>query len=108
MYQPTTLGVFQGYCAYGNYLYLLDGTSYSASNPSPGNTYLTTVDLNTGTQVDRFRTQAGVSLAYREPEGMAIRLTDPNDESTGQLCFGFASGAAGARKATIYYKDSFI
>ncbi|GGD59535.1 phage baseplate protein [Paenibacillus nasutitermitis] len=108
VYQPTTLGVFQGYCVYGSYLYLLDGTSYGSSNPSPGNAYLTTVDLNTGTQVDRFLTRAGGSLVYREPEGMAIHLTDPNNESTGRLCFGFASGAGGGRKATIFYKNSFV
>jgi hypothetical protein len=108
VYQPSSLGVFQGYCAYGSYLYLLDGTAYSATNPSPGNTYLTTVDLNTGTEVERFLTQAGGTLPYREPEGMSIQLTDPNNESTGRLCFGFASGAAGSRKATIYYKDSLV
>ncbi|GAA3404719.1 twin-arginine translocation signal domain-containing protein [Paenibacillus hodogayensis] len=108
VYQPSTLGVFQGYCAYGSYLYLLDGTAYGTSNPSPGNTYLTTVDINTGTQVDRFLTQAGGSLTYREPEGLAVHLTDPSSESTGRLCFGFASGSAGGRKATIFFKNSFI
>jgi hypothetical protein len=80
----------------------------STTIPPPGNTYLTTVNLNTGTEVDRFLTQAGGTLTYREPEGMSIHLTDPNNESTGRLAFGLVSGAAGSRKATIYYKDSFI
>ncbi|WP_248958819.1 phage baseplate protein [Sphaerisporangium perillae] len=102
--QPSGLGTFQGYTAYGQYLYMLDGTAYSASNPNPGNTYLTSVDLGTGEVVQRSFTAAWKSLDYREPEGMALQF------AAGQprLCFGFASGAAGVRKANIIYKSALL
>ncbi|MER7365946.1 phage baseplate protein [Nonomuraea wenchangensis] len=102
--QPSGLGVFQGYASYGDYLYLLDGTAYSASNPAPGNTYITCVDLRTGAQVQRSLTQAGKSLDYREPEGMAIQIVS----GAPRLCLGLASGTAGARKASIFYKSALV
>ncbi|GAA3253353.1 phage baseplate protein [Nonomuraea helvata] len=102
--QPSGLGVFQGYTAYGDYLYLLDGTAYGASNPAPGNTYLTCVDLRTGAKVQRSLSQAGKSLDYREPEGLAIQIASGRP----RLCLGLASGTAGARKASIFYKDALV
>ncbi|MFG1704837.1 teichoic acid biosynthesis protein C [Nonomuraea sp. M3C6] len=102
--QPSGLGVFQGYTAYGDFLYLLDGTAYSGSNPAPGNTFITSVDLRTGDTVQRARSQAGKSLDYREPEGMAIQVVSGRP----RLCLGLASGAAGARKASIFYKDALV
>jgi hypothetical protein len=102
--QPDGLGVFQGYTAFGQYLYLLDGTAYSASNPAPGNTYLTSVDLSTGNVVQRSFTAAWKSLDYREPEGMALQIAGGQP----RLCFGFATGAAGARQASIIYKSMLI
>ncbi|MEV4574990.1 teichoic acid biosynthesis protein C [Nonomuraea jabiensis] len=102
--QPSGLGVFQGYTAYGDYLYLLDGTAYGASNPAPGNTYITCVDLRTGAKVQRSLSQAGKSLDYREPEGMAIQIVSGRP----RLCLGLASGTAGARKASIFYKSALV
>ncbi|MEV1166941.1 teichoic acid biosynthesis protein C [Nonomuraea sp. NPDC049784] len=102
--QPSGLGVFQGYTAYGNYLYLLDGTAYGSSNPAPGNTYLTCVDLRTGAKVQRSLSQAGKSLDYREPEGLAIQIVSGRP----RLCLGLASGAPGARKASIFYKNALV
>ncbi|MEU7856226.1 teichoic acid biosynthesis protein C [Nonomuraea sp. NPDC049141] len=102
--QPAGLGTFQGYTAYGQYLYLLDGDAYSTGNPSPGNTYLTSVDLANGKVVQRSFSQAWKSLTYREPEGMAIQLT----AAAPRLCFGFATGAAGARQAAIIYKNTLV
>jgi hypothetical protein len=64
--QPTGLGTFQGYTAYGNHLYLLE------------------------------------SLTHREPEGMAIQIA----AGAPRLCFGFASGDPGARRADIIYKNT--
>ncbi|HUR04087.1 MAG TPA: teichoic acid biosynthesis protein C [Nonomuraea sp.] len=102
--QPAGLGTFQGYTAYGQYLYLLDGTAYSDDNPSPGDTYLTSVNLADGKVVQRSFTQAWKSLIYREPEGMAIQLTT----AAPRLCFGFATGSPGARQAAIIYKNTLV
>ncbi|GAA4231482.1 hypothetical protein FHR32_003485 [Streptosporangium album] len=98
--EPPGLGVFQGYTALGQHLYMFDGTAYSASNPT-GDTHLTSVDLTTGKVVQRSFTAAWKSLNYREPEGMAIQLAGGNP----RLCFGFASGGAGARRTSIIYKN---
>ncbi|SFL22875.1 hypothetical protein SAMN03159341_104130 [Paenibacillus sp. 1_12] len=105
--QPTGLGVFQGFASYGSYLYLLDGTATNVNTNPNGNTYITTVNLNTGLQVDRALINAGKELLFREPEGMAIQ----NVGSTARLSFGFGSyrSSADTRKhANIYYKDALI
>jgi hypothetical protein len=98
---------FQGYAVIGRFLYMLEGSAYGNDNSvyPEGNTYVTCLDLNTGTIVDRQHTRAGWSLDYREPEGMGVHLPNLSDPSTARLCFGFASGGAGARKASIFYKD---
>lgn len=97
-------GTFQGYALYGNYLYLYEGNSYEVS-PAPGNVYITSVDVNTGGVVQRFHSKAGRTLDFREPEGLAVYQT-----STGQvrLVQGLASGAVGARRASLYFKDQLV
>jgi hypothetical protein len=102
--QPVGLGNFQGFTSYGSYLYILAGDAYSATNPSPGNTVITVVDLNTGAVVDQQQTNAGTTLTYREPEGMSVL----NYGTDHRLQFGFATGAAGARQASVYYKNVLI
>ncbi|MFF7654399.1 teichoic acid biosynthesis protein C [Streptomyces sp. NPDC007983] len=96
--------VFQGFTVLGDYVYQLTGTAYSDENgPNPpsghGNAQVSCVDLRTGQLVQRARTEAGYSLDYREPEGMAVQLTSPR-----RLCMGFASGLSGARELSVYYK----
>lgn len=104
--QPADLGTFQGFTSYGSYLYILTGNSYdSVTNPPPGNTFITVVNLNTGIVSDSQQTNAGTTLTFREPEGMAIWTSG----STRRLCFGFATQVtAGARLASVYYKDALI
>ncbi len=102
--QPAGLGVFQGYAAFGNFLYLLTGEAYSDANPAPGNTHITCLDLRTGGQVQRELTEAGKSLDYREPEGMAIQIA----AGLPRLCLGLASGVEKARKASIFYKSAMV
>ncbi|WP_082876082.1 phage baseplate protein [Nocardia pseudobrasiliensis] len=102
--QPDDLGTFQGYTAYGNYLYLLSGNAYGDDNPPPGNTYITSVDLRTGARVQHELSQAGKSLDYREPEGMAIQIAS----GAPRLCFGFASGAPKGRQANVFYKYELV
>ncbi|GAB2741960.1 Teichoic acid biosynthesis protein C (Precursor) [Streptomyces bullii] len=93
---------FQGYALYGDHLYQLAGSAYDATtNPSDrqGNAYLSCLDIRTGALVQQQRTRAGHSLDFREPEGVAI-LHRPEP----RLCVGFASGAPGARRFSLYYK----
>ncbi len=99
---PDPAIAFQGWALHGDHVYQLAGTAYDDSTNPPaerGNAYLSCLDLRTGKLVQRQRTGAGHSLDYREPEGLAIR---PTPEP--RLCLGLASGAAGARKFSIYYK----
>ncbi|MEV0592947.1 phage baseplate protein [Nonomuraea cavernae] len=102
--QPSGLGTFQGYAAYGNFVYILTGNAYSDANPAPGNTYVTCLDLRSGQQVQRARSVAGKSLDYREPEGMGIQIVS----GAPRLCLGLASGLGGARKASIFYKTQLV
>lgn len=108
--QPSGLGTFQGYTTLGQYLYLLDGTAYSSTNPDPGNAYHTIVDWNTGNQVGRRLTEAGTSLSYREPEGLAIQIPDTATPTAARLLTGFASGAdaSAPKQASFYYKDKLV
>ncbi|WP_244362755.1 Teichoic acid biosynthesis protein C (Precursor) [Streptomyces aquilus] len=93
---------FQGYALHGDHLYQLAGTAYDPkTNPAAkfGNAHLSCVDLTTGELLQRMRTQAGRSLTHREPEGLAVR------HRTGKgLYLGLASGAAGARRFSLYAK----
>jgi receptor-binding protein len=109
--QPPVLAgrTFQGYAAFGRYLYLLDGDSYGPSNPqeSRGNAHLTRVNLRTGA-VDRARTTDGHELYRREPEGIGIHAPGLRPENA-RLCLGFGTSLtpepAADRLCTIFYKD---
>ncbi|MGW7530402.1 phage baseplate protein [Streptomyces sp. NPDC054783] len=111
--QPGYTDTFQGFASYGSYLYLLAGSAYgTAGSTSPdGNTFITTVDWNTGTQVEQKLTKAGYTLLYREPEGMAIQIPDPSNPQALRLCSGFASYTSDtdqSKRASIYYKDVLV
>lgn len=96
--------VFQGYTAYGQYLYLLDGESYDASPTL--NSRLTAVDLDTGAiKQGPVITRAGESLTFREPEGMAVYQTAAGEP---RLFLGFASGESGDRRSNLFYKNTLI
>lgn len=103
--QPV-LGTFQGFTSSGRYLYLLDGNSYSTA--PDGNTHLTCVDWLTGEVVARQYVTDYAELPFREPEGLAIQVPDPSRPLEARLCWGFATGVAGARRATIMYKDAYV
>ncbi|MGW0764280.1 phage baseplate protein [Streptomyces sp. NPDC002676] len=111
--QPGYTDVFQGFASYGSYLYLLAGSAYGSNgSTSPdGNTFITTVDWNTGALVEQKLTKAGQSLLYREPEGMAIQIPDPANPQAVRLCSGWASYVSSTDKsklASIYYKDVLV
>ncbi|WP_369186412.1 Teichoic acid biosynthesis protein C (Precursor) [Streptomyces sp. R08] len=93
---------FQGYALDGDFLYQLAGSAYdSATNPPAkhGNTYVSCLDIRTGALVQRSRTEAGYTLTYREPEGLAVRRKPGT-----RLYMGFASGATGARLFSLCSK----
>ncbi|KAK4107258.1 hypothetical protein N656DRAFT_785469 [Canariomyces notabilis] len=100
---PKTQGEnFQGYTAYGRYLYLLWGDSYDASGRKV-NSELASVDLNTGKVVQGpLITKAGSTLEFREPEGLAVYKTADGQV---RLFLGFASGKAGDRRSNLFYKN---
>ncbi|TDC23029.1 hypothetical protein E1265_14010 [Streptomyces sp. 8K308] len=91
---------FQGFAGCGRYVYLLEGAV-------GGDAHLTAVDLNDegqSTVVDRFVTDAGQSLAGREPQGMAVWIVS----GAPRLAFGFHSNSRGLRQATVFYKSEFV
>ncbi|MET7682787.1 Teichoic acid biosynthesis protein C (Precursor) [Streptomyces sp. NPDC005423] len=93
---------FQGYALHGDRLYQLAGSAYDDTTNPParyGNTYLSCLDITTGALLQRSRTEAGRSLAHREPEGVAVRRAP-----TPWLCAGFAGGPVGARHFSVFYK----
>lgn len=97
---------FQGYAVLGSYVYMLDGNGHA--NAADIDSYVSAVDLNTGKVVDRFKTKAGKSLVYREPEGMAITRTSGGKP---RLVFGFSSRRYMGhidRFANVFYKDVLI
>jgi hypothetical protein len=51
--------------------------------------------------LQRSVTQAGKSLTFREPEGMAVQGGPP------RLHFGFADGPVGDRNISVYYKGLY-
>ncbi|MFJ3665902.1 Teichoic acid biosynthesis protein C (Precursor) [Streptomyces sp. NPDC090106] len=93
---------FQGYALHGDHIYQLAGTAYdSTANPAAkgGNAHVSCVDVTTGELLQRTRTEAGRRLAFREPEGVAVR------HRAGQgVYLGFASGEAGARRFSLFAK----
>lgn len=115
--QPSVLTgpTFQGYTSLGQYLYTLDGTAYtydaSGNRTSTSNTYLTSVDWNTGLVYERRLSKAGESLYYREPEGLAIQVPDTANPAAARLHIGFGSMESATqtdKKASFYYKDLLV
>ncbi|MFD7321753.1 hypothetical protein ACFV9D_11830 [Streptomyces sp. NPDC059875] len=90
-------GVFQGYASHSGVLYTYQGEYLSATNPLPGNTYITAIEWATGTVLDRQHITAGPGLEYREPEGMTVSVRS----GVPHLHFGFACEDPGPRTCTI-------
>ncbi|MER6422739.1 Teichoic acid biosynthesis protein C (Precursor) [Streptomyces sp. NPDC001137] len=94
---------FQGYALHRDVIYQLAGTAYDAkTNPAAkhGNAYVSSLDITTGKLLQQQRTEAGYTLTYREPEGVAVRGT-----ADAKVYLGFASGERGARRFSIFVKD---
>lgn len=101
----TESATFQGYAAYGEYIYLLTGNSYDDSDGKV-NSEITSVNMNTGKVVQGpTLTKAGSTLSFREPEGLAIYKTVAGEV---RLFLGFASGKAGDRRSNLFYKNALV
>ncbi|GGW99263.1 hypothetical protein GCM10010297_21520 [Streptomyces malachitofuscus] len=106
--QPSIPGTPQGYTLYGSYMYFLTGDAYpgDGSPSGDGNSYVTSIDVNTGTvKQGPVLTKAGSTLHHREPEGLAIYRTDAGEA---RLFIGFATGVEGDRRSSIFYKNALI
>jgi hypothetical protein len=106
--QPAmTAGIdFQGWALYGSYVYLWEGEAYAgASDPALATSKLWTYDINSGQVVESVRILDGADLVYREAEGVGVYV-DPLGHP--RLCFGFASGVTGDRRANLFYRDSLV
>lgn len=99
---PAGFGTVQGWCTFGSFLYVYAGEAYGPTNPPPGNATLWCLDWNTAAVVETQRTEALVRLAYREPEGLAVRT----GAGAPRLCFGFGTnaprGESGRRLSTAF------
>ncbi|TCC52612.1 teichoic acid biosynthesis protein C [Kribbella capetownensis] len=97
---------FQGWALYGSYVYLWEGEAYSgAPDPALFTSKLWCFDINSGQVVESTRILDGADLVYREAEGVGVhvdRLGRP------RLCFGFASGVTGDRRANLFYRDTLV
>lgn len=94
---------FQGYTVFGQYLYTMDGTGHN--DAADIDSYVTRIDMKTGKVDDRALTKAGVSLIFREPEGMAVYKTSGGEL---RLCMGFGSHdvvGGSNRLANVYFKN---
>lgn len=101
----TASATFQGYAAYGQYIYLLYGNSYDVTGGKV-NSDVTTVNMNTGSVVQGpLITKAGSTLSFREPEGLAIYKTAAGEV---RLFLGFASGDSGDRRSNLFYKNALV
>ncbi|MER6978410.1 hypothetical protein ABT317_15690 [Streptomyces carpinensis] len=82
------------------------GNAYSSSDPAPGNTYVTSINVNTGAIAQGpTLAKAGSTLTCREPEGLAVYRTDAGES---RLFLGFASGVEGDRRSSIFYMSALV
>lgn len=87
---------FQGYASHAGVLYILKGRPLDLA-PLPGDTYITAFEWATGAMLDHQHITAQPGLKYREPEGMAVSVSD----GVPHLHFGFAGDAGTHRTCTI-------
>ncbi|MBA2812550.1 teichoic acid biosynthesis protein C [Streptomyces sp. KM273126] len=91
---------FQGMALYGDSVYQLMGSGYGPDNPatSSGNTRISRINWRTRTVDQEYRDRTAPGLSWREPEGLAVRRSDR------RLYIGFAEGAPGRRRFSLYAK----
>ena len=106
--QPTmTAGIdFQGWALYGSYVYLWEGEAYAGTpDPALATSKLWTYDINSGEVVESLQILDGADLVYREAEGVGVYV---DHLGCPRLCFGFASGVTGDRRANLFYRNTLV
>lgn len=89
----------QNHCLYGDFIYQIEGAPYSGTNPPPGNSWTSVLDMN-GSVVQRVFNATALGLNNREPEALNVDHGTP----TPNLFFGFSTNApAPVRFVTLYY-----
>ncbi|WP_328536114.1 phage baseplate protein [Streptomyces sp. NBC_00344] len=92
----------QGCALHGDHIYQLTGNPYTVRtgiNPpdSGGNTFVSAIAITAGGSAGRRHVTAALSLPFREPEGIAVRLSPAP-----QLCTGFSSKTTGRRELSVH------
>ncbi|TDD27639.1 teichoic acid biosynthesis protein C [Kribbella turkmenica] len=106
--QPTvTAGIdFQGWALHGSYAYFWEGEAHAGVfDPALVTSKLWCFDMNNGQVVESARVLDGPDLTHREAEGLAVHV-GPRGQA--QLCFGFASGVTGDRRANLFYRNTLV
>lgn len=105
-----TAGTFQGFTIYGDYAYYISGKKKSdCQSTTAQDTWLYYQNVAVvGGASGHALTSAGYTLPYREPEGMAILITDDGP----QLVFGFMTSARGTCSSqhygSFFYKSALV
>ncbi|HEY9339219.1 MAG TPA: hypothetical protein VIQ79_32565 [Kribbella sp.] len=106
--QPAmTAGIdFQGWALYGSYVYLWEGEAYAGTpDPVAATSKLWTYDITNGEVVESVQILDGADLVYREAEGVGVHV---DRFGCPRLCFGFASGVTGDRRANLFYRSRLV
>ncbi|WP_327639266.1 hypothetical protein OHB24_13095 [Kribbella sp. NBC_00482] len=106
--QPAmTAGIdFQGWALYGSYVYLWEGEAYAGTpDPAVATSWLWTYDITKGEVVESVKIVDGADLVYREAEGVGVYV---DRFGCPRLCFGFASGVTGDRRANLFYRSRLV
>lgn len=97
-------GAFQSHALFGPYHYILTGSAYDTTNPSPGNSYIVAIHIPDGVRVDQVPNTTATALTLREPEGLTVRYTDQGP----QLAFAFGTQINTPHLITVYSWDRLI
>ncbi|MEU8222578.1 hypothetical protein [Kribbella sp. NPDC048915] len=106
--QPAmTAGIdFQGWALYGSYVYLWEGEKHLGElDPATATSKLWAYDITKGEVVESVKILDGPDLLYREAEGVGVHIDRFGHP---RLCFGFASGETGARRANLFYRSALV
>lgn len=105
-----TSGTFQGMTLYGDYAYYISGKGKAnCQQTTAQDTWIYYQKVSTtGGASGHSLTAAGYTLPWREPEGMAIQLTDDGP----RLVFGFMTSARGTCSSqhygSFFYKSALV
>ena len=96
---PGKPGSLQNSCLVGDFVYQLEGASYSDTNPPPGNSFISVIDFS-GNTLEKVFIDWALDLTNREPEALNLDLR----QNPPTLFMSFSTNApAPIRFLTLYY-----